>query len=355
MNELEPPYGERDALDMAGRIDGVPEQIEQALGAPSPWQPPARAPSLLAVGAMGGSAIAGDLVAALYADQLPRPVVVVRDYRWPAFVTGDAFALLCSYSGNTEETLALYHEARRRGVARGALTTGGGLAEACAADGVPWASLPPGSPPRAALFASWVPLTRLLHSFGWCDDPLPAWRETAAGLRDLVARIGTSVPESRNSAKQLARALLGRLPFVYAGSGVMAPVAARFRHQLHENAKLPGHSATVPELNHNEIVGWERPGAVHHAVAVLVLRDPEDHPDVATRLDLTAEYVRRQGATVHVLAPPQSGGRLVRMAAQILFGDYVSLYLALALGVDPTPIASIDEFKRRLKEGRSAT
>jgi glucose/mannose-6-phosphate isomerase len=350
VNALEPPFGGLDPGGMAARIDGIPEQIEAALAAvaASPWRLPAGgAPALLAVGAMGGSAIAADLAAALYADRLPRPLLVVRDVRWPAWLSRDALALLCSYSGDTAETLALYDESGTRGARRAAITTGGTLAERCRRDGVPWFALPGGSPPRAALFSSFVPLTSLLHALGWIDDPAPAWREAAETVRALRGRVGAAVPERDNAAKRLARAVTGRLLYVYAGSGLMAPVATRLRQQLHENAKLLGHSAVVPELDHNEIVGWEKPGALHRGITVLLLPDPEDPPEVARRLELTGAYAARQGADVRPVEPAR-GGRLARMASAIAFADYLSLYLALAAGVDPTPIPSIDEFKRRL-------
>ena len=346
---LEPPYP-IDSGGMAALIEGIPEQIERALAATAarPWAVEPRAASLLAVGAMGGSAIAADLTAGLYADRLPSPLVVVRDYAWPAYVTSGAFALHASYSGTTEETLALYRESARLKLPRAALTTGGTLGEWCERDRVPWFELPPGMPPRAALFASWVPLTRLVAALGWCDDPGAEWGEALARLRELRSLAGTTIEESRNPAKQLASSLVGRQVVIYA-AGALAPVAIRLRQQLNENAKLPAHSAVVPELNHNEIVGWERPDAVHRNTTVLVLRDRDDRPENARRLELTADYARTQGADVRTLESG-GGGRLARMAHLILFGDYVSFYVAVARGVDPTPIASIDQFKRRMAE-----
>jgi glucose/mannose-6-phosphate isomerase len=352
--ELEPPYRERDPGGMAERIEAQPAHIEEALsrGAREPWPVAGRTPTLLAVGAMGGSAIAADLTLALGRDRLPQPMVVVRDYRWPAFVTAGAAALLSSYSGNTEETLALFHEAGRRGALRLALTTGGQLGELCRKHGVPCQSLPAGLPPRAAVFPSWVAVTRLVHALGWTGDPAPAWTEAAATLRARAAVIGPRVPEDQNLAKQLARSLLGRTAAIYAGSETLGAVALRWRTQLNENAKLLAHSALVPELNHNEIVGWERPEASHRRMSVLVLTDAEDAPEVARRLALTAEYARRQGAEVHEISSG-GGARLARMASLVQWGDYLSLYRALLSGVDPTPVASIDEFKRRLAESNS--
>ena len=345
---LDPPY----ALDSGGMIERIEElafQVDEALGrgAAEPWGAPTTPVSLLAVGALGGSAIAADLAAGVYVDRLPRPILTVRDYHWPAYVTRGTLALLCSYSGNTEETLSLYREAATRGAHRAAISSGGRLTEWCDRDRVAIASVPGGSPPRAALFGTWVTLSGLLRALGWIEDPTLAWRETADVLRERTARVGAALPDDVNPLKQMARALHGKLVFVYAGSERTGAVATRVRNQLNENAKLLGHSALVPELNHNEIVGWEIPGAVHRQSAVLLLRDREESAEVAKRLKLTAEYAATHGAAVHEWHSVGEG-RLARIASLVQFGDYLSFYMALLNGADPTPIASIDEFKRRL-------
>lgn len=352
---LDPPDPALDRGGMTGRIRDISLQIEEALARleGSPWRLPAGAPERLAIGAMGGSAIAADLCATLYADRLPHPLIAVRDYHWPAWVGRSTLALLASYSGETEETLSLYREATARGALRAALTTGGTLGAWCERDGVPCLRMPGGSPPRAAMYGAWVGLTGLLHALGWIDDPHGDWLRAAARVREGEARLGAGVPERDNPAKRLARAVAGRPVMVYAGGRRLGAMATRYLQQLNENAKVSGHSALVPELNHNEIVGWERPGPALRGAAVLMLRDPEDDPAVRVRLELTAEYVERQGATVHVITPGE-GERLERLAELAQFGDYLSLYLAFLNGVDPTPIASIDEFKRRLAERGSA-
>ncbi|HTO90982.1 MAG TPA: bifunctional phosphoglucose/phosphomannose isomerase [Candidatus Sulfotelmatobacter sp.] len=348
---LEPPYGSRDAHDMGGRIARIPEQIEEALAAvrATPWRVPGAAPDLLAAGGMGGSAIAADLVSSLEADRLPRPLVVVREYRWPACVTSRSLALLCSYSGNTEETLALEAEASRRGIPRVALTTGGELAARCERSHVFAMRMPGGSPPRAALYGAWVRVSALLSALGWLPDPGGDWERAAHAARAAGEALGPARAERENPAKQLARALAGRHVFLYAASERLGAVATRWRQQINENAKVPAHSALVPELNHNEIVGWESGGAFAAQSAVVLLRDPEDAADVATRLALTGEYAARQGARVHQVSVPGES-RLERAVRFSQYGDWVSFYLALLNGVDATPIASIDEFKRRLDE-----
>lgn len=348
---LEPPYGARDPRDMAALVDALPDHVEQSLArlAAEPWRPTVRDASLLAVGGMGGSAIAGELTAATYADVLPRPMIVVRDYRLPACVDRAALMVLSSNSGHTEETLALAEETVARGVPSVALSSGGALAERAARHGWPLHRVPGGMPPRAALFHAWVPLTTLLAELGWIADPVPAWREAMALMRAERAALGANVPEAANPAKRLARAVAGRTLFVYSGPGPLAAVATRWRQQFAENGKLLAHSATVPELNHNEIVGWQVRGPVTESIAVLVLRDVEDSAAVNARLDLTAEYAARQGAAVHTVHT-KGESRLARLASLVQFGDVLSLHLALLGGADPTDIASIDEFKRRLAE-----
>lgn len=350
---LEPPFA-LDSEGMTARIRAIPEQIDEALAAcvGTPWRVPEVTPVLLAVGALGGSAIAADLTAGMWSDSLPHPLLCVREYQWPAWAGPGTLAVLCSYSGNTEETLALYDDAAARGMPRVAMSTGGVLAERCARDGVPCANLPGGSPPRAALYASWVRLTYLLHALGWCPDPGPEWRAASALIGRRRAQWAPEVPEERNPVKQLARRLHGRQLYLY-GSDRLGPVATRVRNQINENAKLLAHSAVVPELNHNEVVGWEKPLDPASRAAVLMLCDAEDPDAVALRLSLTAEYVRGRGAEVMVVEE-REGARLARIVSLVVLGDYLSLYLAVLNAADPTPIASIDWFKNRLAESRNA-
>ena len=354
-SSLEPPYGARDPRGMGALIEALPEHIEESLArvAAEPWRPPVREPSLVALGGMGGSAIAGELTAGAYADVLPRPFLVVRDYRWPACVGRDALAILSSNSGNTAETLALAALAVARGVPCAAMTSGGVLAERASAAGWPLHRLPGGMPPRAALFHAWVPLTTFLAALGWVGDPIPAWRDAITVLRARRRELGVDSPEAVNPAKGLARTVAGRRLCIYSGPGAVAAVATRWRQQLNENAKVLAHSAVVPEHNHNEIAGWQVAGPATRAIAVLVLRDGEDPAEATARLDLVAEYAARQGAAVYEIRS-QGESRLARLASLVQFGDSLSFYLALIGGVDPTDIASIDEFKRRLAERASA-
>jgi hypothetical protein len=151
----------------------------------------------------------------------------VRGDRWPAYATREAFALLCSYSGKTEETLALYREAAHRGVPRAATHDGGALAVACDRDGVPWHKLPPGSPPRAAMYAAWVAISHLVSSLEWGGRSRARMARSGDASARTQPNVGSASAEAQNPAKQLARALAGRFVFVYAGSERVGPVATR--------------------------------------------------------------------------------------------------------------------------------
>jgi glucose/mannose-6-phosphate isomerase len=296
---------------------------------------------------MGGSAIAGDLVFGLAQDRLPFPTLVVRDYRWPRAVGPDALAVLSSYSGATEETLALLAEAEARGVPRVGLTTGGALAARLTAAKAPWRGLPAGLPPRAALGYSVVSLARLLEALGDPGEGEASWQEALAVLDDGNARCAPAAPEETNPAKALARALVGRAVLVYGAAGRTAAVARRMKGQINENAKTPAFDSLLPEMNHNEIVGWQSLADLHARFAAVFLADASDSPRIVKRREVTATILSEEGVETHVVdAVGQSP--LARLLSLVQFGDWVSYYLAVLSGVDPTPIVKIDRLKRAL-------
>jgi glucose/mannose-6-phosphate isomerase len=346
--------GAVDASGMAGLIAAWPVQIKEQRAAldRSPW-PRMEPPSLLALGGMGGSAIAGDLVFALAAGRLPYPTLVVRDYHWPFAVRKGALAVLSSYSGATEETLALLEEAERRGVTRVGLTTGGALAERLTAAKAAWRGLPAGLPPRAALGYSVVSLARLLEALGDPGEGDGAWQEALAVLEDGNRRLAPASPEAGNPAKALARALVGRAVLVHGAFGVASAIARRWKGQVNENAKSPAFEAALPEMNHNEIVGWQALRELHPRWAAVFLADPGDAPRVAQRRTVTAEILEEEGVATHV-AHARGTSPLARALSLVQLGDWVSFYLAVLAGVDPTPIAKIDRLKRALAAAPSA-
>jgi glucose/mannose-6-phosphate isomerase len=336
--------GRLDSSDMLGAIGRMGAMVAEGWEAAAGTPRPRRVPSALVVAGMGGSAIGGDLLRALLAPDAPVPVVVVRDERLPAFVGPQTLVVACSYSGNTEETLAAYDAARARRAPLVAVTSGGALAARARADGHPVVAVPGGLQPRAALGLLLLPLVRLACELG-LGLPEPQIGRARALLDGLAGRWGPAVPATDNPAKRLAAAASG-LPAIYAASPATEPVALRWKTQINENAKRPAVWGALPEIAHNEIVGWEGRGPGAPEVAI-VLRDADDGPRAGVRVEAVRALLGDRARPVAEVWS-QGADRLERLLSLVLFGDFVSAYLAVLGGVDPTPVAAIDRIKRLL-------
>ena len=335
-------------VDVSRMIDDVlafPEQLRDAL-----WRVEAAglasedAPGGLVIAGMGGSAIGGALARAALGDRASRPIVLARDYGLPPWTTPDATVLCASYSGNTEETLAAYEAAGALGTRRIVATTGGKLAESARADGVPVIPLPGGFLPRVAVASL---LVVGLEVAGLCGVAPRVHLEidvAAAHAEQLVAEWGPDGDED-NLAKAIARGLHGTIPQI-AGSGLTAPIAYRWKSQINENVKQPAFSHELPELDHNEIVGWEGAGELGRFSAVF-LADSDLHPRIQQRIELTRGLIASQAAATYRV---ESRGehQTERLISLVLLGDLVSIYMAVLRGVDPSPIDVLDRLKGEL-------
>ena len=336
------------AVDSTGQADeilGLPEHLRDAL-----WRvdsaaiAPRDAPGGIVVAGMGGSAVGGRLAAGAIGLRLRRPLLVSDGYTLPGWVGPDTLVLCSSYSGSTEETLAAYDDAGERGAPRIAVTTGGPLAERARRDGVPVIPVPGGFQPRAAVGYA---LVAALEAAALCGAA-PSLRdevEAAASLAEgLAKQWGPDGPED-SEAKALARRLHGTIP-VIAGAELAAAAAYRWKCQINENAGLPAFASVLPELDHNEVVGW--PGADGRLSAVF-LEDPGAHPRNRLRSELTAEQAAAGAAVVErVTAHGETATE--RLVSLVLLGDLVSLYLAVLRGEDPASIPPIDALKAALAE-----
>jgi glucose/mannose-6-phosphate isomerase len=329
-------------------VQSFPLQVEEAIkavGTLSLTAPP-RIGNVIVCG-MGGSAIAGDVIRAATADSLRVPLMVCRDYCLPKFIDSSTLVFASSYSGNTEETISAYMQARGANASIVCLTSGGKLASLAQSHRHPVIPLPAGLPPRAALGHSAVRLLGALSVLGLVPDMTETLRETVELLIRLAARYGIEVPEHNNWAKTIARSLRGRLVAVYASSASLEPAAVRWRGQMEENAKNLAFHHLLPEMNHNELVGWQLPDQALQQIGVVLLRDRGDHPQMQRRFDFTKEIVSRKTSVVHeVWSEGQS--LLARIFSVIYLGDFVSLYLACLNSVDPTPVSVIEALKKRL-------
>jgi glucose/mannose-6-phosphate isomerase len=303
--------------------------------------------SQIVVCGMGGSAIGGDMVRSFLGDRLELPLLVNRSFTVPAsFVSGGLF-IFSSYSGNTGETLSAYRSVRGSGRPMFAITSGGELADLCEEDGVPVCRIPGGMPPRAAIAYSFFPLTHVLSALGVTSVSDDERDEALEKLGTLCGLYRSDDPANR--AAELAYLLEGKLPLVYSGSGLLEAVARRWSTQLNENSKSLAHFATLPELTHNEIVGWHALDELRDNMFVVRLDDAEDDATARKQADIAMEIIEPHAAgTATVLE--DEGSRLTRILSCMILGDFVSVYLAFLNGVDPTPVRNIDILKQRLRD-----
>jgi glucose/mannose-6-phosphate isomerase len=336
------------AIDTSGQcsdILGLPEHLRDAL-----WRvesanlSPQDSPGGLVVAGMGGSAVGGALALAALGDRASRPISITRDYALPPWTTPDTTVLCCSYSGDTEETLAAYEAAGALGARRIVCTTGGRLAQSARADKVPVVPLPGGFQPRAAVGYALVVALEVAALAG-CGERLHTEIDVAAAHAELlVADWGPDSPED-SLAKSLARSLNGTTLQV-AGAGLTAPIAYRWKTQVNENAKMPCFATDLPELDHNEIVGWEGARKLGRFSAVF-LDDCDLHPRVRERIGLTRELIEESAAfTARIESIGE--GRVERLVSLVLLGDLMSLYLAVLADRDPAQVASLMRLKSAL-------
>jgi glucose/mannose-6-phosphate isomerase len=339
------------AVDTARQLEdilGLPDQLRDAMWrVESASLEPFDAPGGLVVAGMGGSAIGGALARAVLGDRASRPIVLARGYALPAWTTPDTTVLCSSYSGNTEETLAVYEAAGALGARRIVATTGGKLAAAARSERVPVIPIPGGFQPRAAVAYA---LVVSLEVAGLCGagERLHAEIDVAAAHAERLVDEWSPDGPDNCLAKELARGLLGTVPQV-AGAGLTAPVAYRWKTQINENAKIPCFTHELPELDHNELVGWEGAGELGRFSAVF-LDDSDLHPRIRQRIELTRGLIAGQAAATYRV---ESVGetRAERLVSLVLLGDLVSLYLAVLRGVDPSPVHLIERLKGALAGG----
>jgi glucose/mannose-6-phosphate isomerase len=338
-----------DPSGMLGLAQSFPSHMEDAWGIGGSFAQDIAAGDYrqLVVCGMGGSAIGGDLVRSFFGDRLKAPLLSVRDYRVPAHVGEASFVIISSYSGNTGETLSAYDSVRGRGAKVVAVSSGGKLEEHCRDDGVPFCTIPGGMPPRAAIAYSFFPMLRILRAAGAADFDEADFDEALQTARRLADEYAPNLTDNR--AVVLARALHGNFPYVYSGPGLMQAIARRWACQFNENSKSPAHFAEFPELNHNEIVGWREDGAgdLYNRVVVLSLEDRDDH-DMTRRQTEICLGIEAPMASEVLRFDGGGGGRLSRLIALLVLGDFASIYLAYLYGVDPTPVENIDYLKKQL-------
>lgn len=340
-----------DAQNMIPLTHEFPEQCRKALDIAKQFNPPTpRMPiQNVVVTGLGGSAVGGDLLRVLVEDNGEVPLVVNRDYQMPAFVNDRTFVIAASYSGNTEETLSAFEDAQDRGALLACVTSGGELAQRAAHYGTPVAFIPKGQPPRSAMGYMFIPMLMAAHKAGVIRrDPTTDLQNAIALLEKAREQWNADVPFEKNPAKQLAAKLYGKLPIIYGSQAYSTVVAFRWKTQLNENTKIHAYSNGYPEMNHNEILGWVLAKQQVPNLAVVLLRDQMERPKIVARVETTKRLFARAAEVHETFAEGQS--LLARMLHAIYLGDWVSCYLALLYGVNPTDISYINLLKAVLEK-----
>ncbi|NLE75411.1 MAG: bifunctional phosphoglucose/phosphomannose isomerase [Chloroflexi bacterium] len=334
-----------DPHGMLRHIAGLPNQCQQSWAETADWRLPAALthPSHLVVAGMGGSAIGGDLLRTWAEPVCPVPITVARGYTLPASVGPSTLVVASSYSGGTEETLAAFADGLRRGARMVAVTCGGPLQTAAAAAGAPWLPIRYPSAPRAALGASLAALLRIAHEASLIASPQADLTEAIDEMTALQEEIGAATPLAANPAKQLAAALHGHTA-VIVGAAHLREVARRWKGQINENAKAWAFFDEMPEMNHNSVMAYESLPAVNSSVAVVFLTAAGEHPRHGIRCGATASLLERYGIA-HYTVAARGRSTLAQMLTALHFGDYVSFYLAMLYGQDPTDIGTISYIK----------
>jgi glucose/mannose-6-phosphate isomerase len=337
-----------DAADMLGAVASMPAHAKVGYEAAMATHglPLADGVTAVAFCGMGGSGIAGDVLRATYGDRLVVPVEVVRSPALPAWVGPHSLVICSSYSGGTAETLACFDEARSRGARIVPITSGGALAERADELGIASVRIPGGYLPRAALGYLSFALLGAMERVGLLPRLADDVSDAIGVLAPLVEALAPQVPLEQNEAKALATRIGDRQPVIWGGAGVGGAAAGRWKAQMNENAKVPSWASALPELDHNEVVGWSEDRG--RSSFVIALRDEGEHPDVAVRFPISLEIAREAGAvTEEVWATGRTP--LSRFLSLAIMGDFTSCYLGLLHGVDPSPIDAIVRLKAALE------
>jgi glucose/mannose-6-phosphate isomerase len=340
-----------DRDDMHGHLWRMPEVVRLAWQQGLAWRLPdgyRQVDKVLVLG-MGGSAIGGDLLASLAAGPGRMPVLVRRGYGLPGFVDSRTLVLASSYSGATEETLDGFRQALSSPAKAVAVTTGGPLLDAASQAGVPVLQFSYDGPPRAAIGYSFLLMLAIAEQLDlFCGSLGKAVEESVEVLSLQRVSLGGGSPERKNPAKQLSRLLRGRMPVIY-GAEQMAAVARRWKSQINENANNWAMFEEFPEFNHNSIEGFGLPAGGVQLLSAVFLWSDHYSPRVRMQMEAARTQLKERRIPCHDV-DAEGESPLAQMLSAVYFGDWVSYYLSLLNGIDPTQTPDLTSLKRALSE-----
>lgn len=293
----------------------------------------------IVISGLGGSGIGGSIVNELLAQQCPLPILVNKDYQLPAFVGPDTLLIISSYSGQTEETLSAMQQGIQQKAQIACISSGGKVLELARQHQFDFIEIPGGFPPRSCLGYSLVQLIRILQAKGLAGEELNSDLDRSI---DLLEKEQEAI---KQLAQNLAPSLLDKIPVIYS-LGSCEAVAVRFRQQINENSKMLCWHHNLPEMNHNELVGWTQK---NEALAVLSFQTRFDHPRTVKRYEICKPLFQQYASSVNDLhAKGQS--RLEQFLYLVHLGDWISCYLADLRGIDPVEVNVINHLKSELSK-----
>jgi len=326
-----------DRYNMRGFLEAFPGQFEKGLEISRNVRVDGDFYGMLLCG-VGGSALPGELLIDYLGAETQ--IKINRDYSLPGSIDSDTLVFVSSYSGNTEEALSAYEQARNRGLKVIGFCSGGKLEELCKAHGTPFVKYPKerhGFQPRFALGYAFASMCRVLYNCGLINDETERIMECAKSLRGLK-------PES--GAMEIAKRMKGKIPLIYT-SERFSSLGYIIKIKFNENSKIMAFCNRFPEMNHNEIIGHTNSGrqARFHTV---MLKEAGDHQRTRERMEITGSLIKSCGGDVTNIEL-RGDDMLTKMFSALCLFDWVSYFLALEYSTDPTPVDMVEKLKKELK------
>jgi glucose/mannose-6-phosphate isomerase len=289
---------------------------------------------------LGGSAISADLMSNFLGSELTIPFIVNRNYHLPSFADNNTLLIVSSYSGNTEETISVFNEGIIKKCGIICITTGGKIGKMALDNNIPAVKVIQGYQPRYSLGLSFFSLLKILHEL----NIISSQESVVTKIISLWKEKGIQFSNEPNRAIDIARELIGFIPVIYSAADVTSAVGYRLKCQFNENSKLHAFQNVLPELNHNEIIGWESFQDKQFNAKLILIMDKTYHPQIKKRFDITASLISCEKIYLESYEEDFKS----RLMDLIYFGDWISYYLALFRGYDPTEIENINILKEKL-------
>ncbi len=290
---------------------------------------------------LGGSAISGDLLNDYLSGELKSSFNVVRGYNLPSFADENTLVIISSYSGNTEETISCFEQALKKSSKIVVITSGGKIGDIAAVNKIPVVNIQGGFQPRYALGLSFFSLLKIMQELGIANE-----ESNVKKIIELWQKRGEEFSLDNNQAVQIAEEIIGFIPVIYS-SEFLSSTGYRLKCQLNENSKLHAFHNSLPEMNHNEIIGWESFKEKQFNTKVIYLTDREYHPQIKKRFDALKEMIAEQKIEVLILSSNEENKK-VRIMDLIFLSDWISFYASVLRGFDPSEIDFIHRMKQQL-------